>query len=268
MNIPCPKTSALLVKAFGPFLLLLFLLLQVTPSEAQTTTASDTVTPMATAPGAAEGSFELSGFESVNLYNGNLSFHLPLAHLGGRGAAGYTLTLSLNTKSWIVKHATTQSSETWIPTPNGWAPQPGFTAGIMRGRRSGFDVKFTGGCSELRAQIYDTTLTTLTFIAPDGTEYDFRDQLNGGARMAVTTSCPSFPYTGALRGKVWVTTDGSAATFISDNDIYDAVRYSDHAQDCARTYRIHDLTRRYALSHRKWRCEMDSRSQREYGYAQ
>ena len=45
------------------------------------------------APGAPSGSYALTGFENVNLYNGNLNFHLPLLTVGGRGESGYTITL-------------------------------------------------------------------------------------------------------------------------------------------------------------------------------
>jgi hypothetical protein len=197
-----------------------FLFTSQASAQSKTSTASDTVTPLATSPGAPSGSYELSGFENVNLYNGSLNFHLPLVRIGGRGSAGYTMTLSLDSKGWILRHSQNQLSETWLPTPNGWAPKPGLSAGIMTGRRSGFDPKNTYYCQS-HISLYETTLTTLTFIGPDGTEYDFRDQLNGGARMPVTDVCPAFPYTAARRGRVWVAADGSAATFISDTDIYD-----------------------------------------------
>jgi hypothetical protein len=62
---------------------------------------------------------------------------------------------------------------------------------------AGFDPKNIAGCTGMRVQIYQTTLTTLTFIGPDGTEYDFRDQLNGGAGTPVTAACPTPPYSRA-----------------------------------------------------------------------
>ena len=88
-------------------------------AQTTTTTASDTMTPLAISPGGPAGSYELSGFENVNLYNGNLSFHLPLVHIGGRGSAGYTMMLSLNTKGWTVRHSQTQTSESWFPLRSG-----------------------------------------------------------------------------------------------------------------------------------------------------
>ncbi|HWW76919.1 MAG TPA: hypothetical protein VNZ44_16080, partial [Pyrinomonadaceae bacterium] len=170
--------------------------------------------------------YALSGFESVNPYNGNLNFRLPLLRVGGRGSAGYAITLTLNTKRWSVRHSQTQTSETWTPTQNSWGDNnPGYGPGRMLGRKSGFDPLFTAGCPNLPSnkQFFKYTLTTLTFTAADGTEYDFRDRQSGGVRIDVGHCPPPFPYRGASRGRVWVTADGSAATFISDDDIYDQV---------------------------------------------
>jgi hypothetical protein len=38
--------------------------------------------------------------ETVNLANGNLSLSIPLATVGGRGSASFTITLSYNSKVW------------------------------------------------------------------------------------------------------------------------------------------------------------------------
>src|SRR5260370_29274638 len=53
-------------------------------------------TPLALAPGAPAGSYALSGFDSGNLYSGNLSVHLPLHEVVGRGDARYTMYLRLD----------------------------------------------------------------------------------------------------------------------------------------------------------------------------
>src|SRR2546423_15518468 len=71
---------------------------------AQTTSSTNTDgrTPSALRPGSPAGSYALSGFESVNPFNGSLNFSLPLLKVGGRGAAGFTLTLPLE-KKWRVE---------------------------------------------------------------------------------------------------------------------------------------------------------------------
>lgn len=41
--------------------------------------ATDGATPLALSPGTPAGSYPLSGFDNVNLYNGSLNFQLPLS---------------------------------------------------------------------------------------------------------------------------------------------------------------------------------------------
>lgn len=75
------------------------------PSVAQEQRAekvTDGTTPSGLASGAPAGSYALSGFESVNPYNGGLNFSLPLLTVGGRGGAGYPVTLRIDQK-WIIR---------------------------------------------------------------------------------------------------------------------------------------------------------------------
>jgi RHS repeat-associated protein len=88
----------------------------------------------------------------------------------------------------------------------------------MVARRSGLYPDQTCGGTRY---IYQQTLTRLTFIASDGTEYEFRDQLTGGQPATVTNPCAT---TGAARGTVFVTADGSAATFTADAAINDRLQ--------------------------------------------
>src|SRR5215510_342229 len=55
------------------------------------------------AAGKSAGSFSLSDFDAVNLYNGNLLFSLPLLIVGGRGHAGYSMGLNINSLHWKVE---------------------------------------------------------------------------------------------------------------------------------------------------------------------
>jgi hypothetical protein len=59
-------------------------------------------------------------------------------------------------------------------------------------------------------------MTRLTFTAPDGTEFELIDQANGGKPLTAT-SCFSSP----SRGTVFVTADGTSASFVSDSVIVD-----------------------------------------------
>src|SRR5262249_54721544 len=44
--------------------------------------------------------------ETVNLANGNLTVHIPLVTVGGRGSAAYAIALNYNSKLWAGDHMT------------------------------------------------------------------------------------------------------------------------------------------------------------------
>lgn len=176
------------------------------------------MTPSGMAPGAPAGSYALSGFESINLYNGNLDLRLPLITLGGRGTAQRPIMLSINTKKWRVRESHTETSSTYTPTTTNWGGvNVGYSAGRLQGRQSGYNVR---SCSNPNQKRFWYTLTRLTFVTPDGTEYDLRDELTDGRPMPVTNWCSSTTV-GAARGTVFRTRDGSGVTFISDAGISD-----------------------------------------------
>src|SRR5215216_6748303 len=64
--------------------------------------STDGATPLGLTPGAPAGSYPLSDFEDVNLFNGTLNVSLPLIKIAGRGAAGYPLMLRIDHK-WLVQ---------------------------------------------------------------------------------------------------------------------------------------------------------------------
>jgi RHS repeat-associated protein len=173
--------------------------------------ATDTRTPSALAPGAPAGSYALSGFDNINLYTGSLNFRLPLLQVGGRGGASYTMMLPIEQK-WRVDHTFADQGQHW-PNPNWWTGlKPGYGPGVLQGRQ------MNEGCPEgIGPPIW--TMTTLTFTAPDGTEYELRDELTGGNRLQ--SQCFNSYGVGASRGTVFKSYDGSAATFISDATIRD-----------------------------------------------
>lgn len=192
-------------------------------AQGQTTSSYDGKTPSGLAPGAPAGSYPLSGFDNINLYNGKLNFRLPIVQMGGRGAAGYTSLITIE-KQWDVKRQ--QFSQNCFPTtpPIGCTTVTGYwvsdtewkgvaigqSAGTLIGRQTG--QKVGSGCSSSPGT-WDKTITRLTFTAPDGTEYELRDKLNNGSALDAT-SFTCAPGTGPSRGRVWTTVDASAATFL------------------------------------------------------
>ena len=81
---------------------IIILLLATTCSIDAQTTSTDRNTASGIATGAS--SYALSGFDNINLFNGNLNYKLPLLTVGGRGDAQISMNLALNSKRWRVKH--------------------------------------------------------------------------------------------------------------------------------------------------------------------
>ena len=205
---------------------LVFILLALLSFEVSAQTSNtDGATPAGLSPGAPAGSYSLTGFENVNLYNGNLNVSLPLLSVSGRGSAGYTITLLLEQKWRVERFAEPFPGQPPVLTPigNWWGElKPGYGPGVMEGRRGGHgdwqQETYCGSASDA-SRVYLDMLTRLTFTAGDGTEYELRDQLTGGQPTNLSSvPCGS---NGNSRGKVFVTADGSAATFISDAPIHD-----------------------------------------------
>jgi len=207
----------------------LLMLFSITAT-AQTVTkaGTDQMTPSNLAAGTPAGSYALSGFDSVSIFNGNLNFRLPLLAIGGRGSAGYTMMLSLNTKSWHVKRTSMtnngeETNVTYTPTPNTWQ-QPnmvGYGPGFMIGRKSGEGI-INPACTPARS-IYEKTITRLTFTGSDATEFEFVDALTLGQphkTSPLAGDCNNLSG-GFSRGRVFVTAKGESATFISDTAISD-----------------------------------------------
>ena len=200
---------------------------------AQTTTSSatDMKTPAGLTPGAPAGSYALSGFDSVNPYNGNLNFRLPLVSVGGRGAAGHTIMLALNSKRWRIRYSSTtvQGEEvfrTWTPTTSHWnGPEVGYGAGVLVGRQVGVHQLNHPITCPTTQRVYKFTITRLVFTTPDGTEYELRDQAtNGQPQQVPQSACNNATAPGFARGRVFATADGSSVSFISDSIINDRNR--------------------------------------------
>jgi len=194
------------------------IMFSVSYAKAQSFYSTDGTTPMGLKPGTQAGSYALSGFDNVDLYNGNLNFRLPLLSIGGRGSTGHTVMLPIEQK-WQVEEVKVQIDDYWqtfyYPTPEWWTTKrPGYGPGVMHARYGVFSTRLCTSDGMTRAW---RTLTRLTFTASDGTEYELRDQLTGGAPHTLTPCATA----GKNRGKVFITADGTSASFVSDTDIVD-----------------------------------------------
>jgi YD repeat-containing protein len=197
-------------------------------AQTNTKTATDQVTPANLQAGTPEGSYDLSGFENVNLFNGNLNFALPLVHIGGRGSAGYTMTLALNTKTWHVRRTSQtvngeETNVTYTPTIQLWeAFLVGYGPGTLFGRRSGEGTQnpVIPPCTT-QHPLWEKTITRLTFTGPDGSETELRDAATLEMPYATVYNDCHFPAGGFSRGQVFISSDATAMTFISDGNISD-----------------------------------------------
>jgi hypothetical protein len=219
---------------FGTYIsfctLILFVLSVVSVQSQTSAKPTDGSTPLGLSPGAPAGSYGLSRIDNINLYNGSLNFRLPLLGIGGRGGAQHTVMLPVE-QDWMVEKYTITYPECWpdggcgqvtethyYPENDWWQLlKPGYGPGVMHIRYGGYLKQTCQRTPTFSEDLYRMTLTRLTFTASDGTEYEFRDQQTGG-QVSTVSACAT---SGASRGSVFVTADGTSATFISDTDIYD-----------------------------------------------
>jgi RHS repeat-associated protein len=153
---------------------------------------TDNMAPMGIAPGAPAGSYALSDLESINLFNGNLSFHLPLLQVGGRGEARHTIALAITEQRWgtkVVENGTVVPRFNWRPRRAGYGP------GVLHFHRT----------SPPPGQ---TVRHRFTFTAPDETQFELRD--------AIQDNEPGF---GTTVRRVFRTFDGTAVTYVSDAQV-------------------------------------------------
>ncbi|GEM_PF-2042636 len=201
--------------------ILVFVLYTYAPAQRR---ADDGHTPLGIQQGSPTGSFAISGFESVNPFTGGLNVNLPLLNVGGRGSVKSSVNLKIETK-WRTM-ATTGTNVNYIPTTSDWMNiNPGYGPGVLIARVTGLADALDPDSSCPSSL---PSLTRVTFVGPDGSEIEFRDAASGGAASensylwnSSTQTCECTNPTSNNRGKKFVSYDGSNATFISDEDIFD-----------------------------------------------
>lgn len=185
------------------------------------------------------GSYGGSNFDQVNLFNGNVSITLPLASLVGRDGMRAAAVLSYNSKIWHIQKLQTNNNKAegffYDPVVDEYDPDmaqiaPGWTlhTGKLRVRYAAEGASASGdtGCTPPNSNPPRPirTLTTITFTAPDGTEHDFIDVKTDGKPQQYPNPTPEpgkTPCDLISRGTTFRAVDGSAATFVSDTEIFD-----------------------------------------------
>jgi len=197
---------------------------------ASVTAAPIGLTPLAVSPGTPAGTYSLTGFENINLYNGQLNFALPLLPIGGRGKVGYTMTLAMSQRVMVYNSpidrcdaglcesgCTSGSCGSYflknLGTPLGSFYVPYLAPGRLWGNREGTFQRHP----TFHTINYVASLSRFVFSLPDGTELELRDKNTNGKVYEAGAEAP----TGFARGSEFVTADGTSATFVSDIPIVD-----------------------------------------------
>lgn len=209
-----------------------------------TTTVTDSQTPAAAEAGIPSQSYALSNIDTVDPYTGSVNIHIPLYKVGGRGEAGYTVTLLLEQKWQMATHTDATGNYYFYPEPgniddsiNYWLPSiVKYTPGVMISRES-TDVsqgtwQCTGSGTPGGGYIYfnGQMLTRLTFIDETGTEHELVDTQTNGQPINPypapyqMPTCQVDPINGGTdRGRTFRSTDGTSLVFTADSDVRDKV---------------------------------------------
>ena len=181
--------------------------------------------------------------ETVNLANGNLSLSIPLATVGGRGSASFTITLSYNSKVW-----STQSDGNGMFTTGGAMgtlrniysaiydrQRPEDYEPYMRKLGGGWSLMVspgiklsTFGIDPLRSGCNVTTddqpdcgfkyaLSKMWVTLPDGSQVELRDVATQGSPSPTTHIAGGYHFLEDRdRGRIWRSIDGSNVIFVRD----------------------------------------------------
>jgi RHS repeat-associated protein len=225
---------------FIVILVLVFLINQASAQDGWKNTAG-------TASGASVGSYGLSDFDSVNLFNGSLSFRLPLMQISGRGGAQIPLTLAIENHWRVIRGGENPDGTQDIGIVNApWYRASSlltdYRPGHMRGGHSGWVASYDPPypCDDPGPGRAAQTLTTFAFITPDGTTHGFTSKVNNGNAADVTGDCTE---TGFNRGREFITRDGSSMIFIANQDVHDFYQAGNYNFTAAGVLMLRDGTR-------------------------
>ena len=187
-------------------------------------------TPPGLEPGTPAHSYALSGFDNISYFNGHVNFHLPLLQIGGRGQAGYILTLPFESRFDLLSATSTGTLyNTFVPqyfnVYNTSNTNVLYTPGVVNGRWTGSleDVTCTDNTGMPIGQYSQSVVTRLTFVESDGSQHELVDVGTNGAPKpaACPTQPPAPPPQGFNRGTVFVSRDSSALKFLANQNVID-----------------------------------------------
>jgi RHS repeat-associated protein len=185
-------------------------------------------TPLALTPGVPAGSYALSNIDTVNLYSGRINIHIPLGADMGRGGANSSASLTWDAPvGWhVVTYYGDQGAGPYYYAEADADGADAFTTnGVHLGgmyihmKSSGMGANFCDvGAFGYNFYIRQQTTTRLWFVDETGTEHEMRDVATGGQPLYAGNCWSNY---GPNRGTIFVSTDGSGATYIADGAIRD-----------------------------------------------
>jgi RHS repeat-associated protein len=186
-------------------------------------------TPAGLAAGSPLGSYTLSDMEQYDPFSGRMNVIIPIYHVGGRGNVGFDLLYAVP-QTWRIDNELTPavspangqfSYQSVFQPPQPWTPSgqilgPG-TVWIREG--ASYQVCAAGYPYEAYS-----TLTTITFTAPDGTETELVDDSTDGQPAQWTSPCQNAtPSSSWKRGVFFHSASGAAQIeFVSDTYLWDS----------------------------------------------
>jgi RHS repeat-associated protein len=166
--------------------------------------------PTASTPGAPAGSYKLSGLDTVNLYNGNLNFSLPLIRVGGRGDVSHTISLAIE-RQWTFSeiHEPWQNPGDTVAMYSDSYPVQDAALGSVYFSLGG---SMRGDACDSYPTYWVTWTWDLHYTEPDGTQH----QLRSGNIFDTTIDVCG----GEVNlGNVFQSSDGSFIKLVTDSNI-------------------------------------------------
>ena len=208
--------------------------LMVTEAQAPPTVSvriTDGTVPPTLAPGGPIGSYLNSDIEQVSVLNGKLNVTVPLLAVGGRGEAGYTITVPVHQPTWSVRVDTfsndahcdsTLCHYQFTSDPELVFSDPEYQSGFGPGRilvkhaADGMSACTDSSASPTTHYALRDAISYIVFVSPDGTEHALYDGPNGLDHETFSDSTTCAVALGKDRGRVFKSRDGSGMTYIID----------------------------------------------------
>ncbi len=195
------------ISAFTTAILVLCLVAAVSPLTARGQSSTTT----ARTPGTPAGSYKLGDADTINLFTGNLNYHLPLLAVGGRGEARAGLGVVIEGQ-WDMQETALENPEGFLQHEYSLrSPNPLALVGYVA-----LDIPVTATnepCTDSNERLF-TSRVSMTYVEPDGTQHALRDRVSHGL--------PIYSCGGGNTnvGNVFESTSGNFVTFVTDTDIH------------------------------------------------